>query len=159
AGAELLFAGCLGDAQIVQRVVALGVDMLLVEAKLVRAFRQAYGLAAGEDLMPSVFVIPLGQRSRHMHLLDDVAPDHAGVISAEADLAFLCGVRNDALLGPAEVVVVEILKPHAGDEQEVPAISAALLDIVDSAIARDLAVFLVGLLGRAEGLIELLEQV
>src|SRR5215472_10961085 len=131
--------------------------MLLVEAKLVRAFRQTHGLAPGKDLMPSVLVIPLGERGRHMHLLDDVAPAYPGVISAEADLAFLRGVRNDALLGTPEVVVVEILEPHAGDEQEVPAIGAALLDVVDSAIARDLAVFLVGLLGRAQGLIELLD--
>src|SRR5215831_18955061 len=131
--------------------------MLFVEAKLVRSFRQAHGLAAGKDFMPSVLVIPLGQRGRHMHLLDDIAPAHAGVISAEADFAFLRGVRNDALLGAPEVVVIEILEPHAGDEQEVPAIGAALLDVLDSAIARDLAVFLVGLLGGARGIIKNLE--
>src|SRR5215472_6991935 len=51
-------------------------------------------------------------------------------------VAFLCGVRDDALLGAAEVVVVEILEPHAGDEQEVPAIGAALLDVLDGTLAR-----------------------
>ena len=70
-----------------------------------------------------------------MHLLDDVAPAHAGVVSAEGDFAFLRGVRDDALLGAAEVVVEEILEPHAGDEEEVPAVGAALFDIRHGAVA------------------------
>jgi hypothetical protein len=58
-----------------------------------------------------------------VHLLDDVAPAHARVVGAEADLAFLRGVGDDALLGAAEVVVEQILEPHAGDEEEVPAVA------------------------------------
>ncbi len=73
-----------------------------------------------------------------MHLLDDVAPADAGVVRAEADFAFLRGVGNDALLGAAEVVVEQILEPHAGDEQEVPAVGAALLDVFEGAVALDL---------------------
>ena len=88
-----------------------------------------------------------------MHLLDDVAPAHARVVGAEADLAFLRGVGDDALLGAAEVVVEEVLEPHAGDEEEVPAIGAALLDVLHRAVAGDLAVVLAG---RAEALVELL---
>ena len=92
-------------------------------------------LAAGEDFVTAVLFVPLGQRGGHVHLLDDVAPAHAGVVSAEADFAFLRGVRDDALLGAAEVVVEQILEPHAGDEEEVPAIRATLLDILHRAVA------------------------
>ena len=93
-------------------------------------------LAAGEDLVTAVLLVPLGQRGGHVHLLDDVAPAHAGVVRAEADFAFLRGVGDDALLGAAEVVVEQILEPHAGDEEEVPAIGAALLDVLHGAVAR-----------------------
>jgi hypothetical protein len=47
-----------------------------------------------------------------LHLLDDVPPADAGVVGAEADLPHLRAVRDDAHLGAAEVVVVEILEPH-----------------------------------------------
>ena len=77
-----------------------------------------------------MLLVPLGERGGHVHLLDDVAPADAGVVGAEGDLAFLRGVGNDALLGAAEIVVEQILEPHAGDEQEVPAVAAALLDVV-----------------------------
>ena len=97
-------------------------------------------LAAGEDLVTAVLLVPLGQSRGHVHLLDDIAPAHAGVVGAEADLAFLRGVGDDALLGAAEVVVEQVLEPHAGDEQEVPAIAAALLDVGLGAVAADLAV-------------------
>ena len=69
-----------------------------------------------------VLFVPLGERRGHVHLLDDVAPADAGVVRAEGNLAFLRGVGNDALFGAAEIVVEQILEPHAGDEQEVPAV-------------------------------------
>ena len=116
----------------------------------------AHLLAAGEDLVAAVLLVPLGERGRHVHLLDDVAPAHAGVVRAEADLAFLRGVGNDALLGAAEVVVEQILEPHAGDEEEVPAILAALLDVLHGAVALDAAVVLAG---GVEGLVHLLHHV
>ena len=99
-------------------------------------------LAAREDFMTSVLLVPLGERGRHVHLLDDVAPAHAGVVGAEGNFAFLRGVRNDALLGAAEVVVEQILEPHSRDEQEVPAILAALHDVVNRAVRTNLAVVL-----------------
>src|SRR2546423_14420805 len=101
---------------------------------------ELYRLAAGEDFVAAILFVPLRQRRRHVHLLDDVAPADAGVVGAEADLAFLRRVGNDALLGAAEVVVEQILEPHAGDEQEVPAIAAALLNVFDGAVTADLAV-------------------
>src|SRR5205814_7832577 len=136
AGAELLFAGGLGDSQIVQRGVAAGMHMLFIQVQLVRALVQAHGLAAGKDLMPAVLFIPLGERSCHVHLFNNVAPAHAGVVRAEADFALLGGVRNNALLSAAEVVVIKVLEPHSSNEQEVPTVGAALLDVVNRALAR-----------------------
>jgi len=37
--------------------------------------------------MLSVLLVPLRDRRRLVHLLDDVAPAHAGVVRAEGDLA------------------------------------------------------------------------
>ena len=79
-----------------------------------------------------------------------------GVVGAEADLTFLRGVGDDALLGAAEVGVEEILEPHAGDEQEIPAIGAADVNVGLGAVAFDGAVVLAG---GAEGLIHLLDHV
>src|SRR5579872_2218574 len=113
---------------------------------MVLAGREFDLLAAGIDLMAAMLVVPLRQRGGHVHLLDDVPPADAGVVGAEADLPFLRRVRNDAALRAAEVVVEEILEPHARDEQEVPAVRAALLLILDRAVAPDPAVrALVGL--------------
>ena len=106
--------------------------------------------------MTPVLFVPLGERGGHVHLLDDVAPAHAGVVGAEADFTFLGGVGDDALFGAAEVVVEQILEPHAGDEEEVPAVRAALFDVGHGAVAGDLAVVLAG---GAEALVELLEQI
>src|ERR1700679_410196 len=100
-----------------------------------------------------MLLVPLGEGGGHVHLLDDVAPAYAGVVGAEADLALLRGVRDDALLGAAEVVVEEILEPHAGDEEEVPTVAAALFDILHGAVGCDLTVVTAR---RAEALIELL---
>ena len=74
-----------------------------------------------------------------MHLLDDVAPADSGVVGAERDLPFLRRIRNDAALGAPEVVVEEVLEPHPRDEEEVPAVAAALLLILDRAVAADAA--------------------
>ena len=101
---------------------------------VLRFLLEADLLAAGEDLVTAVLLVPLGERGGHVHLLDDVAPAHAGVVGAEGDLAFLRGVGDDALLGAAEIVIEQILEPHAGDEEEVPAVAAALLDVVHGAV-------------------------
>ncbi len=101
-------------------------------------------LVACENFVPALFLVPLGQGGRHVHLLNDVAPAHAGIVSAEGNFAFLRGVRNDALFGAAEIVVEQILEPHACDKQEVPAILAALLDVRHGAVACHLAVVAAG---------------
>src|SRR5258708_4406377 len=82
---------------------------------------------SGTDLLPAKISwrpcsIPLGECRCHVHLLDDVAPADARVVGAEGDFTLLRGIRDDAHLGAAEVVVEQILEPHPGDEQEVPAV-------------------------------------
>ena len=106
--------------------------------------------------MAAVLLIPLGEGGGHVHLLDDVPPADAGVVGAEGDFAFLRGVGDDALFGTAEVVVEQVLEPHAGDEEEVPAVGTALLDVGHGAVAGHLAVVAAG---GAEALVKLLEQV
>ncbi len=61
------------------------------------------------------------------------------VIGAEGNFAFLRAVRNNAHFRAAEIVVEQILKPHARDEQEVPRIGATLLDVLKRAVAVNLA--------------------
>src|ERR1035437_4365895 len=80
----------------------------------------------------------------------------SGALGAERNFALLRGIGDDALLGAPEVVVKEILEPHAGDEQEVPAVAAAFFDVVEGAVFAHLAVVLAG---GPEGLVELQEQV
>ena len=93
-------------------------------------------LALGVDFVFAVVLVPLGDRRVLVHVLDDLAPAYARVVSAEGDFALLRGVRNDAHFGAAEVVVEKILEPHAGDEEEVPRILAALHGVVNLAIRR-----------------------
>ena len=112
--------------------------------------------AAGEDFVAAVLLVPLGEGAGHVHLFDDVAPADAGVVGAEGDFTFLGGVGDDALLGAAEVVVEEVLEPHAGDEEEVPAVAAAELNVLDGAVGGDLSV--VAACG-SEALVELLQEV
>src|SRR6202163_1551941 len=90
--------------------------------------------------MPPVLLIPLRKSGRHVHFLDNVPPAYAGIVGTEGNFAFLRRVWNNALLGPPEVVVEQILEPHAGNEQEVPTVFAAPLDIVQSAVRSHFAV-------------------
>jgi hypothetical protein len=116
--------------------------------------------AAGEDFVPPVFFVPLGEGGRHVHLLDDVPPTHTRVVSAEGNLAFLRRVRNNALLGAPEVVIEQILEPHSGDEQEVPTIRTPLLNIGHRAIPGHFAIRARNcLLRHAETFVEFLDQV
>src|SRR5208282_3756872 len=88
-------------------------------------------LALGVDFMFAVILVPLGDRRVLVHVLDDLAPAYARVVGAEANFALLRGVRNDAHFGAAEVVVEKILEPHAGDEEEIPRILAALHGVIN----------------------------
>src|SRR3954454_6617971 len=103
-------------------MLAAGVHVLFVQYQVMFLADERNALVAGEDFVPAVLLIPLGERGGHVHLLDDISPAYAGVISTERDFPFLRGVGNDALLGAAEIVVEQILEPHAGNEQEVPAV-------------------------------------
>src|SRR2546427_7438694 len=113
-------------------------------------------LPTGKDFVPPVLLVPLGERCGHVHLLDDVPPSHAGVVGAERNLAFLCGIRNDALLRPPEIVVEQILEPHAGDEQEVPSVLAPFHNVINRPLRSNLAVVTPS---HVVVLIELTEQV
>src|SRR5438309_1187589 len=92
------------------------IDGVGIQLQADRSLANTDVLSAREDLMAAMLVIPLSERGSHVHLLDDVSPAHTGVVRAEADLAFLRSVRNDALLGATEVVIEQVLEPHAGDE-------------------------------------------
>ncbi len=85
-------------------------------------------LALRVDFMLAVLLVPFGHGRILVHVLDDFAPADARVIGAEADLALLRGIGNDAHLGAAEVVIKQVLEPHAGDEEEVPRVGLAPLD-------------------------------
>jgi len=63
---ELFFARVLGDAEVVEGVVGLGVDMLHIEGQVVADMAHAYLLASGEDLVAAVLLVPLGEGSRHV---------------------------------------------------------------------------------------------
>src|SRR6185312_10189204 len=77
-------------------------------------------LVLGVDGVAAVGAVPLGDGGVGLHLLEDVPPAGAGVVGAEADLPELGAVGDDAHLGAAEVVVEEVLEPHAGDEEGAP---------------------------------------
>src|SRR5215216_5135315 len=108
-----------------------------------------------KNVMPAVLLIPLRHGRILVHVLDNVSPTNARVVSAEGDFAFLCAVRNDAHLRAAEVVVEKILEPHSRDEQEVPAIGTALFNIFPAAVASHLAVLFAR---QAKRLVKLLEE-
>ena len=117
-------------------------------------------LAFGVDFVLAVRLVPLGHGRVLVHVLDDLPPSHAGVVRAEADLALLRGVRNDAHLGAPEVVIEQILEPHPRDEQEVPRIAlAALHGVFIRALRRGPSILRFGLLGQRPGLVKLLEEV
>src|SRR5213076_580952 len=69
---------------------------------------------------------------------------------------FLRSVRNDALLGPSEIIIEQILEPHARDKQKVPAILTPLHDIVNRPVRTNLAIILSS---SVEVLVELLQKI
>src|ERR1017187_1213510 len=105
ARASLLLARVLGNAQAIEVVLLSGGDVLLAQHQRVRLRRQRYRLAAGEDLVLPVLLVPFGKSGGHVHLLDDVPPADSGIVGAERNLALLRGIGDDALLGAPEIVV------------------------------------------------------
>src|SRR5229473_8161743 len=88
-------------------------------------------LAARKNLVPPMLLIPLGQGSGHVHLLNNVPPPHPSVVSAERYLPLLRRIRDNALLRPPEVVIKQVLKPHPRNKQEVPPILPPLHHILN----------------------------
>src|SRR5689334_23378133 len=102
-----------GDGQAAAPVARAGHD-----AERRRGQRKV--LILGINGVPPARAVPLGDAGRVLHLLDDLPEADPGIVSAERDLPELGAVRDDAHFGAPEVVVEEILKPHAGHEQEAP---------------------------------------
>src|SRR5690242_16858802 len=98
---SLLLASGLRDTFVVQIVLPAGIDVFFVQHQTMFFTAQRNGFVARKDLMPAVLFVPLGERRGHVHLLDDVPPTHTGVVGAERNLAFLGGIRNNALLSAA----------------------------------------------------------
>ena len=64
-------------------MIPLSIDVVEIDCQLVRRILQTDFLAPGKDLMAPMLFVPLGERGRHMHLLDNVAPSHTGVVGTE----------------------------------------------------------------------------
>ena len=105
--------------------------------------------------MTAVIFIPLCHRRILVHVLNDVPPSDARVVSTEGDFTLLSSVRDDAHLGATEVVVEKILEPHAGDEQEIPAVGTTLLDVIRRTVAGNFAIVFAG---QTKRLVKLLEE-
>jgi hypothetical protein len=86
--------------------------VLLHKHQAVLFARQRHALITCEDFMPAMLFVPLGERSRHVHLLDNVPPTHTSVVSAERNLTLLCCVRDDALLRAPEIVAFLLMPKH-----------------------------------------------
>src|SRR5712692_3027003 len=77
---DLFFARVLGDTQLVEIVLLAGGYGLGVQNKMMLGRRQRDGVIAGEDFVPPMLVVPLGERRGHVHFLDNVAPAYARVV-------------------------------------------------------------------------------
>src|SRR5436190_19898511 len=109
-------------------------------------------MAAGVNAVLAILLVPLLHAGSLVHVLDNLPPADTGVVRTEGNLSQLGGIRNDAHLRAAEVIVEQILEPHTGNEQEVPRILSPLLDVFDSAIAGHLSITFAA---QAERLVEL----
>ena len=85
-----------------------------------RRVRHRDGTVACVDLVTPPLVVPVLGGGHHPHLLDDVPPADPRVVGAEGDLPLLGAVGDDAHLRAAEVVVPEVLEPHAEDRGDAP---------------------------------------
>ena len=87
-----------------------------VEFEIMSWITQLNLFTASKDFVSTMLFVPLTYGRVLVHVLDNVAPANPRVVGAETDLALLGAVRNDAHLSAPEVVVKQILEPHAGDE-------------------------------------------
>src|ERR1700753_2318136 len=111
--ARAIFFGCGQWNVVLEMAHASGV--VGVNAERVFKTLQVDVFSLGVNLMLAVVLVPLRDSRVLVHVLDDLAPAHTGVVRAEADLTLLRRVRNDAHFGAAEVVVEQILEPHTRD--------------------------------------------
>src|SRR5207253_8556516 len=80
---QLLFARVLRDTQLIEvALLLLGNDSIAQQERMLGRL-YLYILPAGKNLMATMLFIPLGERSRHVHLLNDVPPAHARVVGTE----------------------------------------------------------------------------
>src|SRR6185312_5926876 len=66
------FARRLGDAQLVEFLLYVLLHQLFFQNQRMLNRLQSHLLATRENFMTSVFLVPLGQRRRQVHLFDDV---------------------------------------------------------------------------------------
>ena len=85
---------------------------LVRNTELIVKTGKRHGVTAGVHIMSPFRFVPLTQIRRFMHILDNIAPTNARVVSAEGDLPFLRSVRNDAALGAAKNLVPQNLQTH-----------------------------------------------
>ncbi len=113
---------------------------VLAHAERVGEDGQGEVLVLGVDGVAAVGAVPLGDGGVGLHLLEDVPPAGAGVVGAEADLAELGAVGDDAHLGAAEIVVEQILEPHPRHEEDAPLVlfGVALARVCGAALAKEL---------------------
>src|SRR4051812_7742857 len=96
------------------------------QAKRARLLDAGHVLALRVDRVAAVLLVPLCEPGGLVHLLDYLPPADARVAGAETYLALLRAVRYDAHLGAAEVVVEQVLEPHALDAQHAPSVGRVI---------------------------------
>src|SRR5208337_5194892 len=123
-----------------------------------RSAVEFHGFALGVNLVLAVSLVPFGNRRVLVHVLEDLSPADSRVVGTEGNLPLLCGVGDDAHLGAAEVVIEQVLKPHAGDKEKIPRVGTALERVFISTVGVRGAILLPGpcLARKRKGLVELL---
>src|SRR5688572_212135 len=71
-------------------------DIERIQNEIVIEAVHRHRVAAGVYGMLSVLLVPLSDRRRLVHVLDDLSPADSGVVGAERDLTELGCIRNDA---------------------------------------------------------------
>src|SRR5947209_4048017 len=102
---NLLFACALWNAEFVKVCLRASLYCLLIQSERMICRGQRHAFAASENLVATVLFVPLRERRRHVHLLNNLPPAYACVVSAERNLSLLRGIRNDAHFGSAEIIV------------------------------------------------------
>src|SRR5262249_40625338 len=129
------------------RLVAVHADsrnISRIQNEVMREAFQWHFFSTGINAMFSMFFVPFRDAGGLVHVLDDLPPADSGVVRTERDFPELGGIRNDAHLRPAEVVIEEVLEPHSGNEEEVPGILPACLDVLSRPVAANFSIALSG---------------